>query len=571
MAHIETSAAQLKSRMRIHVWLAMALIFFAGLLVYLPGMSGDFIYDDNIEVRNVDDVFTPGAWPKLFLNAYQRLYRPVKLLSFYVDNALFGWHPLGWHWQSDLWHAGNGVLVFLLARRLNASLFAACISGLWFAIHPIHTEAVVWVNGRGTLMSTFGVLAMLLFYERWRRAPVGWALAGMLTAGFIGFFSKEDALMVFPLIGLYEIFIRREKIPVLLVQKSFLTAVLALGGLAAVYVILRQSIISGVKQGNWGGGFSGWISTLPVILVTYLRQLIWPDPMCVDQPVDYTIGFGPVFWLSVLVLAACGCFLFFRRGAWSPWQFALAFFFIALIPVMGLIPINQPRADRFLYLPSVAGALALAWLWDVLAGRLRWRPLYIAFLAASFAWYGWRSWDYSKTFLNETVLWQNALATNPQSYRCYGNLAAIDNNTGHAQQALPLVEKALELNPGYPEGLVVKAYALEMLGRTSEAETYYVQAIAKGGEDPRWLYLLADLLTRDGKPAQAEKYYDRIAELRPNYTEARYAAGILALQMNKPDKAQADMTAVLQADPGNQKARDILQILRHPQVGPMGK
>src|ERR1700733_5153652 len=110
MAPIETSAAQLKSRTRIHAWLAMALIFFAGLLVYLPGMSGDFIYDDNIEVRNVDDVFSRGAWPKLFLNAYQRLYRPVKLLSFYMDNALFGWHPLGWHWQSGLGHGLNGVL-----------------------------------------------------------------------------------------------------------------------------------------------------------------------------------------------------------------------------------------------------------------------------------------------------------------------------------------------------------------------------------------------------------------------------------------------------------------------------
>jgi len=534
-------------------------------------MSGDFIYDDNIEVRNVDDVFTPGAWPKLFFNAYQRLYRPVKLLSFYVDNALFGWHPLGWHWQSAFWHAFNGVLVFLLARRLSGSLLAAFIGGLWFAIHPVHTEAVVWINGRGTLMSTFGVLAVLLFYERWRRQPVWWAGAGMLAVAFIGFFSKEDALMVLPIIGLYELFIRREKIPALLKQKSFLTAMLALGALAAVYLALRQSIIPGVSQGRWEAGFRGWISTQPVILTTYLRQLIWPDPMCVDQPVDYTAGFGVDFWLSVLLLAVCASFLFLRRGVWSCWQFAVAFFFVALIPVMGLIPINQPRADRFLYLPSVAGALAVAWLWEWAATQLRWRPACVAFLAASLSWYGWRSWDYSKTFLNETVLWKNVLAANPQSYRCYANLAAIDNNTGQPQLALPLVEKALALNPDYPEGLVIKAYAQEVLGHLPEAETGYRRAIEKGGEDPRWLYLLADLLAREGKNAEAEKFYDRIAQLRPNYAEARFAAGILAIQMNEPAKADADMTAVLQADPANQKAREILDLLHQKESAPTGK
>ena len=56
--------------------------------------------------------------------------------------------------------------------------------------------------------------------------------------------------------------------------------------------------------------------------------------------------------------------------------FALSFFFIALAPVSGLIPINQPRADRFLYLPSVAAALAVGWLWDW--AQARWRTVLYA-------------------------------------------------------------------------------------------------------------------------------------------------------------------------------------------------
>jgi tetratricopeptide (TPR) repeat protein len=402
-------------------------------------------------------------------------------------------------------------------------------------------------------------LGVLLFYSKWRQQPVWWALVGMFGAAFIGFFSKEDALMVLPLIALYEFFIRRENLIALTKQKAFQIPAFALGALAVIYLALRQSIISGFNQGQRENGFTGWLSTLPVIFTTYLRQLVWPDPMCVDQPVDYSAGFGIAFWLSILALAACGAVLFVRRETWSRWQFALSFFFIALAPVSGLIPINQPRADRFLYLPSVAAALAVGWLWDWT--QARWRTGCLTFLAASLSWYGWRSWDYSKTFLSETALWKNVLVVNPKSYRGYANLAANANNCGQPQMALEIVEKSLAIHPTYPEGWVIKAYALESLGKLPEAETFYRRAIESGGEDPRWLYLLADLLQREKQFGEAEIYYDRIAQLRPNYLEARYAAGLLAIQMNEPEKAEAHMTAALQTDPSNKQACEILEIL----------
>ncbi|MGA3266559.1 MAG: tetratricopeptide repeat protein [Verrucomicrobiota bacterium] len=548
-------------------WLAMALVFLAGLLVFLPGAAGNFIYDDIVDIRNTDDVFIPGAWPKLFLETASRLYRPVKFLAFYLDNRLFGWQPCGWHWQSFLWHALNCVLVYLLARRLSCSLAGAALGGLWFALHPIHTEAVVWISSVSSLLSTFGILAMILSYDHWRPRPSGWAAAGLLGGAFIGVFSKEDALMIFPLLALYEWFVHGETPVVWLRKKALLAPLLLLGAVAVVYLALRQSLISGFNQGQRPTGLAGWLSTFPVIVLTDLWQLIWPDPMCVDQPVNYDAGFGPAFWLSLLVLVGGAIFLLVRRPAWSRWQFAVAFFGISLIPVLGFIPINQPRADRFLYLPSVAGALAVGWLWDWAATRPRWRTACAAFLAASLFWFGWRSWDYSKTFLNDTVLWENVISVNPASYRAFGNLAAEANNQGQPQKALALVEKSLAVKPDYVEGWVIKAYSLELLGRSAEAAALYRQAIATGGEDPRWLYLLADLLQREKQYASAEQLYDRIAQIRPGYAEARLAAGLLALQMGEGDKAEAHFAAVLRADPGNQTARDCLNALHRRKRG----
>ncbi|MGV3755634.1 MAG: hypothetical protein ACO1QS_09660, partial [Verrucomicrobiota bacterium] len=210
-------------------WLLCAIVFLAGLLIFWPGAKGEFIYDDHVDIRNVDNVFIPGAWTELFATASAQLYRPVKYLSYHLDNVLFGWKPEGWHWQSFIWHALNGALVFLLAKRWGATAMAAALGGLWFAIHPVHAEAVVWISSRASLQSTTGVLLMLFCYDRWRQSERKGDLAGLLFAAFIGFFSKEDALMVFPVIGLYEVFVRRQNPFAVLKDKKFLVAVISLG------------------------------------------------------------------------------------------------------------------------------------------------------------------------------------------------------------------------------------------------------------------------------------------------------------------------------------------------------
>src|SRR5678815_1065035 len=100
-------------------------VLIVSIAVFWPGLKGDFIYDDLVDIRNVDPVFTPGGWSQLFTTASAQLFRPVKYLSYYLDNLLVGWTPNGWHWQSVLWHGLNSVLLFFLARRFGASLIAA--------------------------------------------------------------------------------------------------------------------------------------------------------------------------------------------------------------------------------------------------------------------------------------------------------------------------------------------------------------------------------------------------------------------------------------------------------------
>lgn len=540
--------------------LAIILVI-ASVAVFWPGLAGDFIYDDLVDIRTIDAVFKPGGWAELFTTASAQLSRPVKYLSYYIDNQMFGWRPQGWHGQSFAWHALCSVLVFWFALRLGASKGGAFIGGLWFAIHPIHAEAVVWISSRASLQSTAGLLMMIIGYDRWRTHATKQNLALMLGGGLIGFFGKEDALMIFPLILAYEHYIRNTRPSEMLKNKEALRAVVPLAVIAGIYLFLRQTILTGVAQGSRDGGVAGWLATQPVILATYIWQMIWPDPMCIDQHVDYAAGFGAAFWGSCLLLGALGGVLLARRPAWGRWQFAAALFFVTLIPVLGIVPINQPRADRFVYLPSVAGALALAWVADFPSVRGRMRPLALGLGAAALVFYSWRSWDYSKTFLNERTLWENVLTINPRSYRGWANMAAMNNNSGKADIALQQVERSLQIRPEYPEGWVIKAFALQQLGRVKEAEELYRKALAAVPDEPRWLFLLAEVVQLDGRMDEAEKIYDRLFGVRPGYVDARISAGALAIQMKNARKAREHWETALRYEPGNSSAQHNLRVL----------
>jgi len=570
-------------------------------LVYAGSLKNDFVYDDLVDIREVDTVFTPGAWPEMFYTASARLFRPFKYLSYHVDNVIWGWRPMGWHLSNLLWHALTCGLLLAFLRRVGLPRSAALAGGLWFALHPVHTEAVVWVSSRASLMSTAAVLGICLAYLSWRERGNARSLVAMGAWAFLGFFSKEDALMAFPIIGALEWLLLSKGRFDFLKGEAFWKPVFVMAPLAIVYVALRQSILSGLAQGEWANGFTGLVATLPVILARYQGQLIYPFSMTLDQPLDYEAGFGWLFWGSLILVGALVAILALRRESARRWQFCVVWFFVTLAPVMGFIPINQPIADRFLYLPSVAAALAVGWAWEMFVGSrcsrrgsqqpeigetsiarhvietnakveqcsalpkdghgLRTRMVVVAFGGLLIA-YAVRSASYARVWKDEPTLWAHAVEKNPESYRGWLNLGVLANNRGDYAEGLRLVDKALEVRPGYVEARVARAYSLGGLGRHAEAEIIYRESLAVHPDNTIWMNLLAHTLQQTGKFSEAKAVYDHILELRPNYIDAREAAGLLAVRFGDLNAAIDHWEIALKLDPARESVRRNLEIAR---------
>ena len=115
-------------------------------------------------------------------------YRPLYVITFRLCFAVFGLHAVAYHVLSITLHLGSVVLVWLIARRLLASVFAANVAALIFALHPAYTETIQGIARGNTVMVTFvyllTLLAFMTYMDGGRRRHVYYiaSLLGFATA-----------------------------------------------------------------------------------------------------------------------------------------------------------------------------------------------------------------------------------------------------------------------------------------------------------------------------------------------------------------------------------------------------
>lgn len=81
-------------------------------------------------------------------------YRPLCVLTFRLNYFLNGLQPWGYHFINIILHCLATLLLIKVSRRLlpkSKQGVGSAVTGLTFAVHPIHTEAVASVVGRADL------------------------------------------------------------------------------------------------------------------------------------------------------------------------------------------------------------------------------------------------------------------------------------------------------------------------------------------------------------------------------------------------------------------------------------
>lgn len=528
-----------------------------GALFYTNSFGNFFVWNDwtliiqNFLIKdwwNLPEIFSSAFWKPL-IGEPPQIYRPLVSLSFMADFALWRLNPLGYHLTNTFLHVLNSVLVYFLVRRY-VSPTTALMGSVLFASHPIHTEAVTYISGRGDLIMSFFLLSgTLLFLQSERRRS--WLLyVASLPLFFFSLLSKETAV-IFPLLLItadltaHPISSQRE-IPRRLGRQ--IGPLLILG----IYFVLRRSFV-GITLAGYGFSAPDFVHHLLLVLKAiplYVGLLVMPMNLhFVHQlapsgsPIDIQI------LLAILFLAGVGWGLrYAMRSGNQAVVFALSWFLLGLLPLVYFTGLNLPLLEGWIYLPSLGFfllvALGISWLQFWSPSWLHiWLTFLIAGLLGGITSYRNRDW---KDGLQISIHTAAASADHPTAQRLLGNARFQRGMTLVAEK---IFQKAIMIAPedsGLHESL---GRLYSFFGRESEALDHYQRVVELKPKQPYPYWRLGRFYLRRRNFAEAENYFAQAASLFPYSSELRNDLAQVYYIQGRLDAAEAELQGALKILP----------------------
>ena len=533
-------------------WFRAAILAFCAIVIHLPALSGEMVWDDSYLAKANPFIKSPLLAFEtfrhyLFLDSYAAHYRPVQNLSMMVDYFFWNDNPYGFHLMNLLLHAGSGVLLFFLLRRLFNALAlsrlkpttletAAFVAALLWVIHPVHSAAIDYISGRAdSLAFFFATAAWLLFFQaRQAKHPIFRAGICALAAivALLALCSRETGSLWLVIFALFHLgFDRRMERP------ARINVILICLVLFAVYGALRS--LPETRQGAVDDG--GWSYPVRVVLMLralgdYGRLMVLPTNLHMERtvvnPQSYesyagwqkAIGTEYLSILGLLVGTALliGC-------SWTGEHrkmrvLGVSWFLIGFVPISNLFNLNATVAEHWLYLPSV-GLLLFA-IGTALDLPKRTRPILVALTSFAVIALALRSAVRSSDWTTPERFYRRTIAAGGDSARVRLNLAQFYAQGGDYVQAEKMLREILIQVPKYPIAEANLANALFHQGRKKEAEALFANAAANAAEDrkdyPRtWLAAvnLAGMQRQKGDIEGAIKLLDQTRADYPDIWE----------------------------------------------------
>ena len=508
------------------------------------GILNRFTYDDRYIIELNPAIKTLHAWWQGFGESYWSKtmggdgYRPLTILAFKLEWALGTGSPMVFHAVNILLYAAASVLVFRLARKV-LPLPAAWLAGAFFAVHPVHVEAVANVVGQSELLVACTFLGAVAIYMRdrleGRLRPRSAAFIVVLYA--IGCLSKEHAIVLPAVLLAAEATLIVDTRPWRERLQQLRPVYLALTAVALAFMAARSLVLVGQEVGGFRpyAAFSSLhtstsdrILTAIGVVPHWVRLLFWPARLSSEYaPPDIEIAQGASISQlpGLMLLLAVLTFGVLLRRRQPVISFGIALTCITLLPVSNFIlPAGIVLAERTLFLPSVGAVLILGALAALIAQELRARTvdrvlftrLARATAAALLIAGATRSALRTPVWRDNDTLFDQAVIDAPLAYRAHYmrgawsferkrrregeeefrkalslfpydpwlafNLAEQYRKAGLCDPAIPLYRWARGVDPNFPMGRTQLAVCLLEEGQYDEAKKSATEAIRAGGD-----------------------------------------------------------------------------------------
>ena len=411
--------------------LLIVVVAVLGAAVFMPALSGGWIYDDHPLIAGNPYIHSFHWWPRWFTTDFWNVneeilqfgrrvvyWRPAVTTTYAVDWQLGGGSPLMFHLTNLLAQAGVAALGFVVLRRWIGALWPAFVAALLFAIHPTKAESVAWIAGRTDELCMLAVLVATIGIGRRLRGERG-GLALEIGGTIAAYLCKEQAI-VLPMFVAVETWVAagRPRIDLAL-TKNVIVRALPQAGLALVYLAIRSQVLP-IR------GDSGHLTPTDHVIAVFetlgrfFTLAFAPHDLSIQQGLIHARGGALLYSLPFVIIGAVGLAVLLALAVIARRRIpvvtvGIAFFLITVAPTSNLVFTGMPTlvSERFLYLPFLGIALVVGGIVATLQGS--WLRIGYAVVGAAILATAVISAKRATEWADEEVFWAREVELHPES------------------------------------------------------------------------------------------------------------------------------------------------------------
>lgn len=464
-------------------------------------------------------------------------FRPLTFVSFLFDLNFFGYSAPAFHLVNLAIHTANILLVYYLAHLLvkteqTNNNRAPLIASLLFALHPVNSEAVMWVAARTDLICCFFFLLALIVAVEQRQNIFRSVLAIFILA-LLSLLAKESSVGLTGILLVWWLSCYQK-----VSDRRTLWLALTVGLATVFYLFMRSGMqiktdagVSKVLASSAAKPLGQLIYDSAAAFGFYISKAAFPFPLnfaivTINKPLSVAI-----FICSLVTMLVF--FIRLRRM-----RLPLLIFTICLVPPVlalhGKLPWT-PYAERYLYLSMTGFALMVGFAVSKLSHKA-----YLVIFAATVL--------LSIPTMQRVILWGNpmyfwndVMHKSPEFPRSYVGVAYELLQDNKYDEAEPLLVNSLRM--GLNKEYVWQSLAMVKLGK-GDLHGYELAMLKSaeltGNATQKYISLIQTVAKKTDDEASQRRiigYYLKAQERDPHFGDGLYNAAKVYLHLGETENA----------------------------------
>ncbi|MFA5780112.1 MAG: tetratricopeptide repeat protein [Elusimicrobiota bacterium] len=572
-------------------WLAIGIIVLATTVVYYNSLKTPFIFDDVLKIVENPDIKELSNLKTKLVYPYSKQYpnfsrndpsRPLTYLTFTLNYYFGKLNTFGYHLFNLVMHIFNAILLFFLTKKIisllltsqspnlsiSQSLTFPFFTALFFAIHPINTNAVTYIFSRSDVLATFFyILSLLFFIKTFEKNKKLYILS--LLCFIVALFSKQIAVTLPAIVLISDyIFLNNFSIKKTIDKKYYHIPFWAL---LFIYLLSRYFYLGGlgdveVEVTKVWNRYS-YLIIQPDIILRYLKLLFIPIGFCIEHRIEPAkilelktiisfLSLAVIFWLTYRTYKK-------KTDISKIILFCVLWFFIILSPTSSFFPTTSPLVENRLYLSGFGFYFFITFLYfkifkiNFALGKefnLTRNWLFNSIITFHIFLLGYGTIKRNQLYQQPILMWQDVISKYPNNVRAHSDLGILLYNSKRYENAEKEYREAIRIDQNYAEAHNNLGNLLYDSKRYEEAEQEYRQALRVNPNNAKAHNNLGNLLYNSKRYEEAERAFRDAIRVNPNFAGARYNLGILLHNLKRYEEAEKAFSDAIRVNPDNAKA-----------------